>query len=226
MVCRISGARIAGSIAGWAQANISPSRLSGTSLRLDAAASDLLGDQQQMLLRVDDRSGAAAAGRRRAAAPPSAARPPGLSRNAARRPAFERGGEGVGQRILGAGHVAGAGGKQGDQPAVALPGGRFRRRPRALRAAGMACAYISIGQIGRTSIVPCWRPGSAPPRRSPRRGPAPRSCSSRRAAPWCRHRGRRARGSCRRACAPSWRRWSAAAVRRRASTPAFFIASV
>ena len=47
MVCRISGARMAGSIAGWAQANISASRLSGISVSSIGIA-QLLGDEAQM----------------------------------------------------------------------------------------------------------------------------------------------------------------------------------
>ncbi len=79
----------------------------------------------------------------------------GVIGNTARRPFGKRGGEGVGQRVLGRRHVAQTMRQEGDELAVAAPGRRFR---------GPASLAVTlprhrvrpgyIAQIGRTSIVP------------------------------------------------------------------------
>ena len=117
-----------------------------------------------------------------------------LFRHAAPRPAFERRGEGVGQRVLGAGHVARARREKGDQLAVALPGGGLGGRPR--RSPGAVRTVTARHTFGHRPDRPhLHRAGAGAraarrPGQSRRRCPARRSCSSRRAAPWCRHRGR------------------------------------
>ena len=115
----------------------------------------------------------------------------GLLGNAARRPVGQRGREGVGQAR-----------PRPPRRRACAP----RERRRACRSCGAPPPRRSRGQrvilSGHRAFrlhrpdrrAPRsrhgWRPGSAPPRRARRRGRARRSCSSRRAAPWSRHRGR------------------------------------
>ena len=82
---------------------------------------------------------------------------PGLrvAGHAACGPVGEGGGEGVGQRVLGRGNVAGARGEEGDQPAVAAAGGEFGCPAGIL----VALARHHMAQIGRTSIAPWLAPG-------------------------------------------------------------------
>ncbi len=152
-VCRMSGARMPGSIAGWAQANIRPRRSSGKPLRR-GQRSQLVGHHGQAVGRR--LAGAATAG--------GVDQPPlcrlhqpgiGMARHAGSRPGVERGGEGVGQRILGGGDVASAGRQEGDQLAVASPGGGLGSRPRRVALAHA----VAISQTGRTSSVPLLAPG-------------------------------------------------------------------
>ena len=152
MVCSISGARMAGSIAGWAQANIRPRRSSGI-----AASSiglvQLLGEQAQVIDRVAARAPTARGIDQPA---PRDRHQPRLraARDAGGGPVGERGGERVGQRVLGRGHVAGARREEGDQLAVAAARhglGRLRR--------SSVSRGIYMTQIGRTSIAPTLAPG-------------------------------------------------------------------
>ena len=159
-VCRISGARIAGLIAGCAGAGKHQRQplvrhVGVACLQFHGLA--LLADQQQVILRVDARpeppltvDGASPRDRQQ----------PRLRSvgHAIRRPMLQCCGEGVGQRILGGGHVAAAGGQHCEQPAVTLPGGGLRRRPRVPRFRHGTHATC-ISQIGRTSIVPFLAPG-------------------------------------------------------------------
>jgi hypothetical protein len=82
--------------------------------------------------------------------------------NALLRPGRERGGEGVGERILRRRHVAFARGEKGDELAVALArralGGRARLTARIGRA-GARRGACHIAQTGRTSTAPVAAPG-------------------------------------------------------------------
>ena len=69
----------------------------------------------------------------------------------------QRGGEGVGQRILGSCDVAGPCREEGDEPAVALPGHRFGGGAGVVADSSRRDGYIS--QIGRTSTAPCAAAG-------------------------------------------------------------------
>ena len=98
MVCRISGARMAGSIAGWAQANISARRSSGIAVSSIGLA-QFLGQQAQMIGRVA--AGAPATRGIDQPAPRDRHQPRlRIARNAGGGPIGERRGEGVGQRVL------------------------------------------------------------------------------------------------------------------------------
>lgn len=71
--------------------------------------------------------------------------------NAARRPDFQRQTEALGQRILRGGHIAGAGGEQGDEPPVGFAR-RPLRCPACLSRGGQG--HCGIGGItGRTSVL-------------------------------------------------------------------------
>ena len=135
--------------------------------------------------------------RRVSAAPRRRASPPGF-RAAAGGPAGEGGGEGVGQRILGRRDIAVARGEKGDELAVA-----FARHARRRRRARLSFLSPSLHRPDRPHFhraVPA-RPGNAPPSRSPHRGRALRSRSSRRVVLSPRRRGRSAPATCR----PRWR---------------------
>lgn len=64
----------------------------------------------------------------------------------------ERGGEGIGQRIFGAGDIPRPGREEGDEPAVALPRHRFGGGAGVVVGSSRRDGYIS--QIGRTSTAP------------------------------------------------------------------------
>ena len=74
--------------------------------------------------------------------------------HALRLPHRQRGGEGLGQRVLCPRHVAGAGREIGDQPAVTVARGPFDGTPRAV-----AVPAHHIFRTGRTSITPVWTLG-------------------------------------------------------------------
>ena len=117
MVCSISGARTVGSIAGCAQANIRPRRSSGI------AASSIVSPSSSASRRTWSQRLAARApptGRVDQPAPRHRQQPRlGIVRDAGGGPVGQRRGKRVGQRILGAGHIAGTRRKEGDQLAVA-----------------------------------------------------------------------------------------------------------
>mmetsp|Transcript_10615 Transcript_10615/g.43447 ORF Transcript_10615/g.43447 Transcript_10615/m.43447 type:complete len:336 (-) Transcript_10615:900-1907(-) len=77
----------------------------------------------------------------------------GVGGHAVQRPTGQRGFKGVGQRVFGAGHIAGACRQVGHQPPIAAPrrllGGHGRR----------GAAGVHIGQTGRTSTLPWLAPG-------------------------------------------------------------------
>ena len=183
-VCKISGLRMAGSIAGCAQANIRRSRWSGMPPLAAASVTASSSRQQQ----------AAGCGLARAPAAGHVDQPPArrgeqpgfrCQRHALRRPGGERRSEGVGQRVLGRRHVAAARGEPGDQLAIALPRrllGRAMRRvadmapghvapghiapghiaPGHIAPGHIALGHIALGhiaQIGRTSMAPRCAPG-------------------------------------------------------------------
>ena len=107
------------SIAGWAQANISARRRSGIHLALPASGLDLVGDQLHVLLP----RGAGLASPDGVGLPPAGdGQQPGVRivRHAVDRPRPQRRREGLAERILGARHVARAGGEEGDEAAVAF----------------------------------------------------------------------------------------------------------
>ena len=79
-------------------------------------------------------------------------------RDSGLRPPPQRFGEGLGQRVFRARHIAGAGGKIGDQLSVALPGGFFGGRPRS-RFGWVPHQPACNSQTGLTSIVPRSAPG-------------------------------------------------------------------
>ena len=85
-----------------------------------------------------------------------------------------------------------AGREIGDELAVACRATRRTAWPAGSPPRMPSKLSLTCRQTGRTSMEPCGRPGSGPPIAALRQGPAHRSCSSRRAAPWCRHRDRRA----------------------------------
>ena len=128
IVCSIRGARIDSSIAGWAQANISASRRSGIDASLSAASSSSpisrSASAEDSALR---RRRAPSMSRRRAAV---ASQPSGLAGTPSRRPDGERGGEGVGERVLRRRHVPRRGRRERRRA------GRSSRAPRGWRRPG------------------------------------------------------------------------------------------
>src|SRR5438132_11713579 len=78
----------------------------------------------------------------------------GIVRHAARRPIRERGGKGVGQRVLGRGDVLRAMREEGDELAVAVPRDSCRCRAGWLVAVPRHRWRGYIAQTGRTSIEP------------------------------------------------------------------------
>ena len=115
----------------------------------------------------------------------------GVLRKAARRPVDEGGGKGLGQRILGPRDVARARGQKRDQLAVAATRNRFGGRARLLRRVPDRIDGSGLHRPRSAAPRSCRgsRPGTAPPRTARRRDRAPRSGSSRRAAPWSRRTG-------------------------------------
>ena len=199
MVCRIIGARMPGSIAGCAQANISSRRWSGICVSLATAGLQLLA----INCRWGAASSLAAPPPRRidasCGAPPSSATPPGspgmplagqstraaakASDKASSAPATSRG----------------ARRQKGDQLAVAAAGHRFGGRARGLSSPSCGARADTLHDPERAHLDRRrdWRPGSAPPTTARHRDRARRSCSSRPVAPWSPHRARPAPRSCR-----------------------------
>ena len=119
MVWRISGARMPFSMAGWAQANIRARRRSGMSSGALAAAS--ISSAMSCRCSSPVRRVYAAAQRVGLTAAGHGEQPGvGIVGHAGLGPQPQRGREGLGQRILGARDVAGAGGEEGDEAAVAV----------------------------------------------------------------------------------------------------------
>ena len=158
--CSISGARIAGLERGVG---------AGEEQRRAAGRAGRARPRRRRAPRRGARASPAARGAGAAAAvavdqpAPGDGHQPGLGvvRAAARRPVGERGGEGVGERVLGRRHVAAARGEQGHELAVAAARdgvGRLARR--ALRrgardrSAGSRPRVRYIAQTGRSSTTP------------------------------------------------------------------------
>ena len=206
IVCRMSGARMPGSIAGWAQANISERRWSGMDggperELVGQLVGQFLGEFLGEKLQMGDGGLAAVAPPYRVdrAAPRDGEQPAfGIVGNAAPIPVGERGGEGVGERILGARDIAAARGEEGHQLAVAAARHRLRGGARGLSRHRQTYAIPTWSRPAAPRLRRSSRRGSGPPRTAPRRDRARRSYNSRRAAPWFRHKDRRAPWTCRR----------------------------
>ena len=221
-----SATRASGASAGWQQVKISRSRSSGIVLTGSASASSPP---------PSARSSVSSAPRRRPAAlaPDPVDRPvtgggddPGrrVVGHAVARPALERGRERVLDRLLGAVEVAEDAGERRDRLPRLAPeqavAGRRGRSGAAASAPARRPGWPRRPCTGRTSIEPVWPRGSSRPSRSPRRGPALEDVE---AAELLLGLGERPVGqqrARRRARARSSRWRSAAAPRRRASTPA------
>ena len=155
IVCSISGARTASSIAGCAQANISARRRSGIGAAASAAACSSSPIEAQRLARlVGDRGRAAPASiiRRRRASRPASLRDLRARRGAARSASAAANASDSASSAPATSRSRR--GEKGDELAVA-----FARDPRRAARARSSAAVRHIGQIGRTSIAPCSAPG-------------------------------------------------------------------
>ena len=133
-VCSMSGVRMAGSIAGCAQANSSSSRLSGIASLCSSAVSASTACSSARAAAIPSSSGTPRAVRRGAQGVAQAVashgdQPPfGIGGDAGIRPRAQRTLERVGEGVLGEGEVAGLRGDDGQDAAVGRPRGAFGDR--------------------------------------------------------------------------------------------------
>ncbi len=211
--CRIRGLRTCSATAGWAQANISRSRSSGTVPGGVVPLQALLHHPRDLGQRAR-RGVPSSRGVDEVAAGGGDQPRLGPGGDAALGPGPQRRHEGVAQRVLGGGQVARDRGEVGDQAPV-------RRAGDLLHGAGDRRGLLHAART-HAAAAPAGAPrprrtpprGSAPPRPGPCRGRAPRRRSSRPAAPWSRRTGRPARDVVRHAHA-AWSPSTEAGARRR-----------